>query len=87
MTSLAISNLSIDRELDADALSNVVGGYLASAWQYQSVDYGTWGSWQFKKYVDAGFHSYNGKWYRVYNRHEERKRTNTQGRWRSQWYD
>jgi hypothetical protein len=87
MTSLAISDLPINRELDADALSNVVGGYLSSAWQTQSVNYGTWGSWRFTHYVNVGYRSWNGKNWFVKNRHEKRTRTNTQTRWRSQWYD
>ena len=86
---LAITDLSLDRALDAAALANVVGAgyYGASAWQAGGITTGNWGAWHTTSYKDMGFHSYNGNYFRVYNEYQERNRTQTEKRWRSLWYD
>ena len=87
MTALAIDDLALDKELDRDSMSNVTGGYLTSSWVGQGISTGNFGAWRITKFVDKGFHRWNGKYYKVYNEHQARSRTQTERRYRSRWYD
>ena len=87
MTALAINDLSISNEMDLDSLGSIVGGYLTSRWVGQGISTGNFGAWRITKFVNMGFHKWNGKYYKVYNEHQARSRTQTERRYRSRWYD